>query len=244
IADLMYGEAAYISRSSTVFHLFINAGSTILLSASNYTMQVLCSPSREDIDIAHTKGSWLDVGLLSLRNLRSIPRRRAVMWFILAVSSIPLHLFYNASVFQIATFNEYDITTIDVKSAKWNELNSTSDTYWNLSNTDWKQIYNKKYVSEHGDLYIIIDRLAFATTIQDFAGKATEYMPLTIQHGNWTHIENITIESPEWIRYDVFTAIAENTNVTDPTRPISAHVTHAWARIVRPQSRINSVLTS
>lgn len=94
IADLMYGGAGYIDRWSTIFHLFINVGSTILLAASNYTMQVLCSPTRQDIDIAHANGKWFDIGLLSFRNLRAIPRRRAVLWLLLALSSIPLHLLY------------------------------------------------------------------------------------------------------------------------------------------------------
>lgn len=92
IANLMYGEAPYIDRWSTIFHLFINVGSTILLAASNYTMQVLCSPTRHDIDAAHAKGKWLDIGLLSFRNLKAVPRSRAALWLLLALSSIPLHL--------------------------------------------------------------------------------------------------------------------------------------------------------
>jgi hypothetical protein len=92
IADLVSGGAPYISNLSTIFHLLINAGSTMLLGASNYTMQVMCSPTRHDIDVAHARGQWLDVGLLSFRNLRAIPRTRAALWLVLALSSIPLHL--------------------------------------------------------------------------------------------------------------------------------------------------------
>jgi len=92
IADLVSGGAPDMSRLSTVFHLLINAGSTLLLGASNYTMQVMCSPTRHDLDIAHADGKWLDVGLLSFRNLRAIPRTRAALWLVLALSSIPLHL--------------------------------------------------------------------------------------------------------------------------------------------------------
>lgn len=92
IADLAYGQASHISRLSTLLHLLINAASTILLGASNYTMQVLCSPTRHDIDIAHARGNWLEIGLLSFRNLRSIPGSRAALWLVLALSSLPLHL--------------------------------------------------------------------------------------------------------------------------------------------------------
>lgn len=92
IADLKFGSAAEISRWSTTFHLFINALSTMLLAASNYTMQVLSSPTRDDIDRVHRKGQWFDIGILSFRNLRRIPRQRIAMSLVLAWSSIPLHL--------------------------------------------------------------------------------------------------------------------------------------------------------
>lgn len=92
ISDLVYGGSKTISSWSIVFHLLINVFSTILLAASNYTMQVLSSPTRADLDRAHANGDWLDIGLLSWRNLRRIPRGRMVLWLLLASSSIPLHL--------------------------------------------------------------------------------------------------------------------------------------------------------
>jgi hypothetical protein len=90
--DVMSGGAPYIARWSTMFHLLINASSTILLSASNYTMKVLCSPTRHELDAAHAKGKWLDIGLLSFRNFLAIPRSRATLCLLLALSSLPLHL--------------------------------------------------------------------------------------------------------------------------------------------------------
>jgi hypothetical protein len=90
--EIKHGTDVAISRWSTVFHIVINVFSTILLAASNYTMQVLCSPTRSDLDAAHRKGIWLDVGLLSLRNLRHLPRGRIILGLLLGFSSIPLHL--------------------------------------------------------------------------------------------------------------------------------------------------------
>jgi hypothetical protein len=90
--DIMQGDDVSISRWSTAFHIMINLFSTILLAASNYTMQVLCSPTRSDLDAAHGQGHWLDIGLLSLRNLRYLPRGRIALGLLLAFSSIPLHL--------------------------------------------------------------------------------------------------------------------------------------------------------
>jgi hypothetical protein len=90
--DVISADGVAISRWSAVFHVIINVFSTILLAASNYTMQVLCSPTRSDLDAAHAKGLWLDVGLPSLRNLRYLPRGRVALGLLLGFSSIPLHL--------------------------------------------------------------------------------------------------------------------------------------------------------
>ena len=92
IAVPMTGTAEDMSWWSSAFHILINAMSTLLLSASNYTMQVLSSPTRNDIDKAHTKSEHLDIGVLSLRNLARIPKRRLFLFVIMALSSIPIHL--------------------------------------------------------------------------------------------------------------------------------------------------------
>jgi hypothetical protein len=94
IADLLTGDETSVSQWNTAFHVVINALSTILLSGSNYTMQVLSSPTRDDIDKAHGKNRWLEIGVLSPRNIRSLPRKRAWLCFLLSLSSIPLHLLY------------------------------------------------------------------------------------------------------------------------------------------------------
>lgn len=75
-------------------HLATNLLSTILLSGSNYCMQCLSAPTRSDIDFAHHAGRWLDIGVMSIRNLRRISRRRLFLWSLLGLSSLPLHLLY------------------------------------------------------------------------------------------------------------------------------------------------------
>ncbi|KAL6712952.1 hypothetical protein ACLMJK_009507 [Lecanora helva] len=97
-------------RSSTLgfwIHMIINALSTTLLGASNYIMQCLNSPTRDEIDKAHGRGSWLDVGLPSFRNLRKIGQSRQIQWWLLAVSTIPLHLLWNSAVFASLPSHDY-----------------------------------------------------------------------------------------------------------------------------------------
>jgi hypothetical protein len=91
IATIYGGSCVVASRWSTSLHLLINILSSSLLGASSYCMQRLVAPTREEIDKAHKKDKWLDVGVLSLRNLPNISKRRLAVWLLLALSSIPLH---------------------------------------------------------------------------------------------------------------------------------------------------------
>lgn len=51
---------------STGLHLLINALGTVILGSSNYCAQFLAAPTREDLDRAHVRGSWLDIGVPSV----------------------------------------------------------------------------------------------------------------------------------------------------------------------------------
>ena len=73
-------------------HLLINVLSTVLLSGSNYCMQCLCSPTRSEVDKAHSMSTWLDIGIQSMRNLKKINKMRTGLWILLSVSSVPVHL--------------------------------------------------------------------------------------------------------------------------------------------------------
>jgi len=75
-------------------HLGINALSTLLLSGSNYTQQCLAAPTRSEIDTAHARRRWMDIGIPSVRNLFRIKRERALLWIAIGFTSIPLHLLY------------------------------------------------------------------------------------------------------------------------------------------------------
>ncbi|KAL2067586.1 hypothetical protein VTL71DRAFT_2011 [Oculimacula yallundae] len=103
-------------------HVAINVISTILLGASNYCMQCLCSPTRMEVNKAHARNTWLDIGIQSYRNLTKIRRSRAALWILLAASSIPLHLMFNSAIFVSLTANEYIVAAVTddfINGAKW-----------------------------------------------------------------------------------------------------------------------------
>jgi hypothetical protein len=59
------GDCHKAERISTILHALINILSTILLGASNYTMQCLHSPTRAEVDRAHVQKTWVDIGIPS-----------------------------------------------------------------------------------------------------------------------------------------------------------------------------------
>ena len=92
IGTLIDGNCSRIKSWGIWLHLAINVLGTLLLGASNYCMQYLTSPTREEVDKAHAKRRWLDIGVPSYRNLFCIPWDRLFLWSLLGLSSVPLHL--------------------------------------------------------------------------------------------------------------------------------------------------------
>lgn len=88
------GSCTAVKNWDVALHLIINALSTSILGASNYCMQSLVAPTREEVDACHAKGEWLDIGTASIRNLFKISRRRVVLWIVLLITATPFHILY------------------------------------------------------------------------------------------------------------------------------------------------------
>ncbi|KAL2105310.1 hypothetical protein VUR80DRAFT_8586 [Thermomyces stellatus] len=70
-----------------------------LLAAANYALQVLSSPTRLEVALAHEERRWLDVGVPSVRNLRFISRSRVFMIVSVLLVSFSIHVLYNSVLF-------------------------------------------------------------------------------------------------------------------------------------------------
>ena len=99
LAILFEGDCDKVKRLNLWLHLLINILSTMLLGASNYTIQCVSAPTRSDIDRAHRENLWMDIGVPSIRNLRFISWPRKSLWCCLVLSSVPLHLMYNSAIY-------------------------------------------------------------------------------------------------------------------------------------------------
>ena len=88
---LYSGDCDVVRRADTGLHFLINLLSMLLFGVSNMAMQLLVAPTRKEVDKAHGKASWVDIGVPSFRNLRQISRPNCIIWCCLALSSIPIH---------------------------------------------------------------------------------------------------------------------------------------------------------
>ena len=94
VGTLKQGDCNCIQRNNTAFHVVINVLSAALLAGSNYCMQCLSAPSREEVDRAHEQGVALDIGIPSLTNFKYLRISKLISWLLFAFSSLPLHILY------------------------------------------------------------------------------------------------------------------------------------------------------
>ncbi|KAH7378303.1 hypothetical protein BKA66DRAFT_149201 [Pyrenochaeta sp. MPI-SDFR-AT-0127] len=168
------GSCSKSKRLNLAIHLLINALGAILLGASNYCMQCLCAPTRTEIDKAHRKMIWLDIGVLSFRNLTHISRKRCVLWVCIALSSLPLHLFYNSAFYQSAAANQYSIHLIstDLIFAAFLPSTPQSDTnptearlvdsvreghFEKLDRLNCLENYGNTFQASYGDVWLVVN---------------------------------------------------------------------------------------
>jgi hypothetical protein len=92
VSTFMFGDCMHITRLNTALHVLLNVLSSLLLSTGNYCMQLLASPTRQEADKAHARGTVLDIGVPSIKNLQHIDWRRVVGWSVIGVTAMLLHL--------------------------------------------------------------------------------------------------------------------------------------------------------
>jgi hypothetical protein len=180
VSTAFEGDCDIANRWSLGLHIAINILSSALLSASNYTMQVLNAPTRSECDKAHVRGDWLDIGIPSLHNIARITWPRRVLWLLLGASSVPIHVFYNSAAFKTIDANVYGVVVATplylrndfVQSPNWEEgkANETAEyraemfrqTYQSrksefveLSTANCINAYGVDFVTGHSDVIAV-----------------------------------------------------------------------------------------
>lgn len=105
------GSCSKANTMNLALHLLLNIASTGILASSNFFMQVLASPSRQEVDAAHAKRKWVDIGIPSLRNLRFLSSFKVACWVMFVLTSVPIHTVFNSAIFEISdTGSDWTLT--------------------------------------------------------------------------------------------------------------------------------------
>ncbi|KAI9782505.1 MAG: hypothetical protein M1839_004991 [Geoglossum umbratile] len=189
LGTIYEGKCHRVRTMNLRLHVAISVLSTTLLSASNYCMQTLSAPTRAEVDRAHSKRAWLDIGLPSVRNLWRISGSRVAMWWCLALSSVPLQLMYNSAVFTTLGASEFNIlvvapefmengpfTTVnspisyaDIMEIRTNATNPHSN-FRRVGKNDCIKEYGGEFLTAVGDLVVV-------TTLHDSTNSLYKSIP-------------------------------------------------------------------
>ncbi|KAK1460952.1 hypothetical protein CMEL01_15249 [Colletotrichum melonis] len=92
------------------------------------------APTRPEIDDAHARQQWLDVGVASVRIFWNITWKKKIFWVLIAASSLPLGLVNNSIIFSSTSVNDYSVLNTNAYISK----NKTEGA---LDSADWKSMY-------------------------------------------------------------------------------------------------------
>lgn len=175
IGVLYQGSCSKTNSLSMWLHLLINILSTVLLAASNYCMQISLAPTREEVDAAHRKHKALSVGTPSMRNLGKTSSLRTFIWVLLALGSIPLHLFFNSAIFSAISVTEYAFAVAEESFLTdrpiWSvnasrtltqfaraPFNSSAVRTWDrLTPDECLAAYGKEFVTDRRNVLVVVD---------------------------------------------------------------------------------------
>lgn len=86
--ELLEGRCGMIRGVDRGIHAAVNVLGFVLIAGANYVFQVLSSPTRGEVDVAHEQQRWLDIGIPSFRNLRGVSKGRAVLAVVILLVAV------------------------------------------------------------------------------------------------------------------------------------------------------------
>ncbi|KAH7062665.1 hypothetical protein B0J12DRAFT_564431 [Macrophomina phaseolina] len=184
-------------------------------------MQVLSSPTRNELVRAHNKKIWLHIGVPNTRNLWHIGKDRAVLWILLFCSSVPLHLIFNSVVFANIQANDYAVLPVtpgflnggqynisgllDLDEASLKGLNSSAieirgkfqkllaqgGRTANLSTAECLDSYDNQYISRYGDVLLVQEEVIWRNNAIWAPTWRFENGTKHASYYNWTDIRTV-----------------------------------------------------
>lgn len=130
---LYSGSCAQTSKLTVYMALAVNMIATFTLGSSNYIMQCLNAPTGWQLSKAHADRGYSRVGISSPLNFRYLSWTNLVMWWTMAVTSVPVHLLFNSAFYGTLQANDYAITIFaaDFETADlWSDCSQSVNGSW------------------------------------------------------------------------------------------------------------------
>ncbi|WYZ41901.1 hypothetical protein EsH8_V_000796 [Colletotrichum jinshuiense] len=122
------GSCATADQVKIGLFVAINVVTIVLLAAANYVFQVLSSPTRIEMEMAHDGRRWVDFGIPSFRNLRFISKPRVVMTAIIMLAAVSTQVIYNAVIFTTQPAYAHQVAFVTQDFLASGQFSNSSDT--------------------------------------------------------------------------------------------------------------------
>ncbi|KAK4217166.1 hypothetical protein QBC37DRAFT_63402 [Rhypophila decipiens] len=109
---LFSGLCSTASSINWGLHGVINLFAVALIAGANYVFQVLSSPTRMEVSVAHQKKRWLDIGIPSIRNLTHIQGVRTLIIVVVLIAAVTTQIIYNAALSTSQTSIDYKLLLV------------------------------------------------------------------------------------------------------------------------------------
>ncbi|MCJ1239126.1 hypothetical protein MMC14_007119 [Varicellaria rhodocarpa] len=154
-------------------------------------MQCLVSPTRKEIDSAHAKRVWLDVGIPSVKNLRFINWKRRTLWWLLGITSVSVHVLWNSVLFSTLERNDYLVMMVFQDF-----LQGDSPNCMNLSNSSsYSDVIYDMYEAAKADN---LTKLSPTECIQQYVSEMqTHWSNVFIVTQNFSSLSHLSVAIAE-----------------------------------------------
>lgn len=88
LAKVFSGACSQASRTGAYAHFATCAFAVLLFAAGSHGVQILLSPTRDEVENARSRDRWVHIGIGGLRNMKWISKRRLCRAILLAATSI------------------------------------------------------------------------------------------------------------------------------------------------------------
>ncbi|KAI2467522.1 hypothetical protein F4781DRAFT_307057 [Annulohypoxylon bovei var. microspora] len=233
-AKILSGESAIYSGDCTTaehisygIHIVISVCGVAILCGANYVFQILSSPTRREVTVAHENKQWLDIGIPSIRNFIHISGFRAVVAVIVLLTAVASQVIYNAVIFTTRNIVNYDV--LFVTQSFLNHAPFSNDTKINEGGlSDLDIIGLQDAASQAGGM----TDMTTTTCLQEFSGIFQPSFDAVLLITDSTSTNSSLIWTSE--SGTQLTTFASNNN--DITAPDGSKVQNCLARTSTPQT--------